>query len=453
MKNEKIFLILFYASLFNFILSYIKFPLYTYHTIPPNKTTDIEYINYFLYNNIYTHLNIGSPPQKIVAKISFNNCPFYIYYNRCEIFSNFEIKQSNTYIETPFQQLLTDIYVYTYSVNDFFYFDKNERYNLTYLFSPMNKSESEKSYKIYPYTCAQIGLRLSSPELKSYNYNFIRELKKSNAVNDYVFFIEYDENSDKGNLIIGNEPYEYNNKKYKYEQLKEVNAIHIKRDLYWDLKFNSIYFQVKDNHELKTINLKVIDTGLNHDLNIISATYEFYEIIEKEFFKERIKNNLCRRNILKENYYNYDCSSMEEVKEFPTLFFIHRSLGYTFEINYKDVFVEYNGRFMCLIWINMRERESWQLGKPFLKKYFFTFNIDKKIIGFYNLEKNDNDYDYDKNNKKIKTKIYVYIIMTIILLGVFCWLCYLFAKSIYFKRKKLKNKNITSELMYMRNEE
>ena len=126
MKNEKIFLILFYASLFNFILSYIKFPLYTYHTIPPNKTTDIEYINYFLYNNIYTHLNIGSPPQKIVAKISFNNCPFYIYYNRCEIFSNFEIKQSNTYIETPFQQLLTDIYEYTYSVNDFFYFDKNE---------------------------------------------------------------------------------------------------------------------------------------------------------------------------------------------------------------------------------------------------------------------------------------------------------------------------------------
>ena len=445
MKHLFISFMLLCISLPNLILSYLKFPLYTYHTIPPNKTTDIEYINYFLYNKLYTYLNIGTPPQKMVATINFVNCPFYIYYNRCEISSNFDINQSSTYIETPHQSLLTDIYVYTYLVNDFFYFDKDEKYNLTYLFSPLNKSASERSYQIYPYTCADIGLRLSSPDLKSYNYNFIRELKKSNAIKDYVFFIEYDENNnDKGNLIIGDEAYEYNNKKYKYEQLKEIYAIYVKRDLYWDLNFNSIYFQVKDNQELKTINLEVKDSGLNHNLNIISATYEFYEVIEKEFFNEKIKNNTCKRNILKTNYYNYDCNSIEDVKEFPTLYFTHRNLGYTFELNYKDVFVEYNGRFMCLIWINMGERESWELGKPFLKKYFFTFNIDKKIIGFYNLDKKDND----KDEKKINPIFYiVLVIVIIILISSFSWSCYLFAKFIYLKRKKNRYKKLAKELL------
>ena len=453
MKHVNIFYVCLYSSLIKFIISYLKFPLYTYHTIPPNKTTDIEYVNYFLNNNIYIYLNIGTPPQNIVATINFNNCPFYIYVNRCDIMSEFEIKKSKTYIETPHQYLLTDIYVYTYLVNDFFYFDKDKHFNLTYLFSPMNKSQSEINYKISPYTCADIGLRLSNPDLKSYNYNFIRELKKSNAIKDYVFFIEYDKNNnDEGYLIIGEEPYEYNNKRYKYEQLKEVNAIHVKRDLYWDLKFNSIYFEVKDKDkdELKTINLKIIDVGLDHNYNIISATYEFYEMIEKEFFKEKINNNLCKRNILRENFYNYDCGSFEDVKEFPTLYFVHRSLGYTFQLNYNDVFVEYNGRFICLIWINMRERDSWILGKPFLQKYLFSFNIDKKIIGFYNLDKNNEN---DNNQKKINPKIYLYIVIIIILIGIISWLCYLFAKLIYFKRRKVINKNITSELMLMRNDE
>ena len=98
----------------------------------------------------------------------------------------------------------------------------------------------------------------------------------------------------------------------------------------------------------------------------------------------------------------------------------------------------------------MRERDSWILGKPFLQKYLFSFNIDKKIIGFYNLDKNNGN---DNNKKKINPKIYLYIVIIIILIGIISWLCYLFAKLIYFKRRKVINKNITSELMLMRNDE
>ena len=34
----------------------------------------------------------------------------------------------------------------------------------------------------------------------------------------------------------------------------------------------------------------------------------------------------------------------------------------------------------------MSSRNNWRFGKPFLKKYFFSYNVDKKLIGFYNME-------------------------------------------------------------------
>ena len=170
------------------------------------------------------------------------------------------------------------------------------------------------------------------------------------------------------------------------------------------------------------------------------------EVIEKEFFNDKIKKKLCQRNRLENNYYNYECLYLKDIQDFPTLYFFHRNLGFTFELNYKELFREYNGNFISLIWIDMNERNTWKLGKPFLKKYIFSFNIDKKKIGFYNT----GIEDINEANKKIKKKAYfLYIIIILILLGIMTCICYLFAKKIYFNKKRIINKNITRELMYM----
>lgn len=434
------------------VFSFIKLPLYKYPSNPPNKTLSYEYNKYFIENNIYTFLEVGTPPQKIVAKLNFNNYPFYIYYNKCEIFSNFELEKSNSYNITPNQYLLTDVYVFTHLVKDFFNFpgkDNDNQYKLTYLFSPMNNGSYELKLPHLPYTCAEIGLKLSTPVLMSYNYNFIRELKLSNAIKDYSFFIEYDEKDDnKGYIIIGDEPYEYNKNKYKYYQLKEVNAVHIKRELYWHLKFNLIYYKkiVENNIEIK--NLTIYDVGLDYNLNLILGSYEYMEHIEKDFFKDKIKNNLCQKNYLKDSYINYECSNLEDIKEFPALYFVHRNFGFTFELSYKDIFIEYNGKYICLIWFYMRERENWRLGKPFLKKYFFSFNSDRKIIGFYNPNKKAiNDQEIKERNILQK---YIYSITIILLLFVVLFLCYNIARKIYIKKsKKILSPNNLSELMNM----
>ena len=443
------FKLLLYFSLQKFIFSYIKLPFYTYHPSQPNKTTELSYVKYFSENNLYTHLKIGFPPQDIVSILNFNDYPFFIYYNKCEIYSNFNIENSNSYNKNDFQYLLTDIYTYTYLVNDYFYINKDKTFNLTYLFSPVNKDESERKIPKLPYTCANIGLLMSPPDSKSYNYNFIRELKSLNAIKDYVYFIEYNpKNDEQGNLIIGDEPFKYNNNKYKFSQLKEINSFNKDKKFYWNLQFDSIYLNKKEENEteFKIINLKILDSSLIQNLNVILGTNEFMEIIEKEFFNDKIKKKLCQRNRLENNYYNYECLYLKDIQDFPTLYFFHRNLGFTFELNYKELFREYNGNFISLIWIDMNERNTWKLGKPFLKKYIFSFNIDKKKIGFYNT----GIEDINEANKKIKKKAYfIYIIVILILLGIMTCICYLFAKKIYFNKKRIINKNITSELMYM----
>ena len=237
------FEILFLTSQKLILSSFIKLPIYTYHSSPPNKTTEEAYVIYFSKNYIYTYIKTGLPPQKIVAKLNFDEFPFFIYYNKCEIFSNFNLNESNSYNMIPNGFLLTDVYVYTFLVNDTFSFSDNKKenntYNLTYLFSTMNNGSYEMKLPKLPYTCAEIGLKLSYPDLKSYNYNFILELKQKNYIKDYIFFFEYNNSNDEeGNLIIGEEPYEYNSDKYKLFQLREINSVLIQTNLYWQLRFN-----------------------------------------------------------------------------------------------------------------------------------------------------------------------------------------------------------------------
>ena len=309
------------------------------------------------------------------------------------------------------QHLLTDIYAYTYLVDDYLKLSDMETYKMTYLFSPVNNGTLEQQIEKLPYTCAEIGLKIPKPDFKSYNYSFIRELKLLNAIKDYYFFIEYrDDNDNEGNLIIGIQPHEYNKNKYKANQLTEINTVQSSFYLYWQLKFDEIYFNLKEGNDLKKINFVNLDSGLNHNLNIIIAPFEYLEIIEKEFFNKRN----CQRNRLENNYYNFDCSSKQDIEDFPSLYFTHRTLGYTFEISYKDVFIEYNGRYMCLIWFDMSTRNNWNFGKPFLKKYFFSYNLDKKMIGFYNMDIKETPHE-KKTNLTVLYVILIFLLLLIVI--------------------------------------
>ena len=399
--------IILYFSLTKIFICYIETPFYTHHSSHPNKTNDNDYVKYFSENQIYIYLNIGDPTQKIVSTLNFNEYPLLICYNICEIESAFSINNSLTYTEKSNGNFFINPIgrsVSTYIVNDSFYFnDNNNPYILSYLFVPLNRGKYEEEFKKTPYTCADIGLKLPSSELRSYHYNFVRMLRASDSIKDYVYFLEYDDKNDEtGKFVIGIEPHEYNPKKYKSDDLKQIYSIQAYTGIYWQLKFNSVYFKKFENETEMNVNLENTDVGLEPNLNVILATYEYMEMIEKEFFNK--KKNLCEKNRLYNNYINYECINYTDVQEFPSLYFVHRNLGASFELNYKDLWIEYNGKYISLIWISLNDRKNWRFGKPFLKKYFFSYNVDKKLMSFYPTneegDKSENDKDSTINDEK-----------------------------------------------------
>ena len=431
---------LLYSSLQYIIFSFVKMPFFTFYNPPSNNISESSYIKYFEDNNIYSHLILGTPPQKIVSQINFNEYSFNIYSNRCCVPSEFNSDDPKSTTQKDLGFLLTDVYVDTFLTEDVFSLpetNNNKSFILSYIYAPMNNNEFEMGIERYPFTCANIGLKLSSDTMEQFKYNFLRELKALDIIDNYVFYIEYNNtNNDEGNLIIGKKPHEFDDK-YKSYQFREVYAINMKVELYWMMRFDSIYFKIKKDESFQNINLTSnFDATIEHNLNIIIGTYEFMELIEKEFFEEKIKKEICKKNYLLKDMINYECDILPEIENFPTLYFEHKNLLYVFEINFEDIFIKYDGKYICLIWFDMKNKDKWRLGKSFLKKYLFIFDLDKKTIGFYNTnipDKIDPVYEEDNNNMK-------YIIIIVIALAIIAFvLCYLLAKYIY-NNRKLKKK-------------
>ena len=448
------FKFLLYVSLQKLMISLVKMPIFTYHSTPSNNISEPNYIKYFSENIIYSYLIIGSPPQKIISQINFNEYSFNIYNNRCDIPSNFNSENpiSNTKKNLGF--LLTDVYVDTFLIEDIFSLpetnNKDKTYILSYIYAPMNNNDFEKSLPKSPYTCANIGLKLSSDQMEAFKYNFLRELKALDIIDNYIFYIEYnDTNEYEGNLIIGKKPHELNHK-YNYKQFREIYALNLKIELYWMVGFDLIYI-TSDNNYNKFNLTKNLEGIIDHNINNIFGTSEFMELIEKNFFDEKIKNKLCRKNYLLNNLINYDCDLLADIQNFPILYFEHKNLNYIFELSYKDIFVKYEDKFVCLIWFDMKNKDKWRLGKPFLKKYLFTFDLDRKTIGFYNskiIVDEDKKENYD-DNKNIK---YIIIIIFILSLIAF-FLCYFLAKYVYKNKNYIFKDKIITELMYMDKEQ
>ena len=73
------------------------------------------------------------------------------------------------------------------------------------------------------------------------------------------------------------------------------------------------------------------------------------------------------------------------------------------------------------------------MGKPFLKKYFFSFNYDDKILTFYETENKENTFDNNAENYKT----FILILVIIILLAIFALLGFFLAKFIYKYKKRI----------------
>ena len=113
--------------------------------------------------------------------------------------------------------------------------------------------------------------------------------------------------------------------------------------------------------------------------------------------------------------------SINEIKKFPPIFFEHINFEYTFELTYKDLFIEKEDKYYLLMISDPQyQKNQWILGNTFMRKYQFVFNLESKEIGFYNpnFEKKKGGKETPKDSSKLVLYIVLAIALVIIIVGI-----------------------------------
>ena len=441
--------------LFNEIFAYITFNIYTYK----DKEKDSN-INSISENIIYTYLNIGFPPQKIAAFILPNESGLNFEGSKCEIKSDFILEKSTNYVAQEYSRQYKTNITLSYLITDKFEFIFNETGEniyiepIKYIYKPNNYSQINNNL----YSCAFIGLSTVKYDFYEPVDNIIIQLRNLKAIKKYCYFIIYDNlEKGQGKLIIGDYPDIYEPNKYKKYQLKTLYSLNINSNYNWKFQFTSINFE----YENKKFSYDNLDSILDISSGLILSPEKYFNEIFSYFFEEKINKGLCRVGISEKKLKFIICNSLNIIKNFPVLYFKHSFLLYTFELNYNDLFKKISEEeYVFLISCGGEFKNTWKLGTPFLKKYLFFYNYEEKYLGFYNPNINEegiliNDKQKDEkvinntNNNKINIFILILIIFSFLIFVIF----FIIGRRYYKKRKNIinkinnKDKNLIRELI------
>ena len=114
----------------------------------------------------------------------------------------------------------------------------------------------------------------------------------------------------------------------------------------------------------------------NFFTKFIKGSLKYNKNIEKYFFNDLIKQNLCKKELISENRYSneyeiYYCNNTKNVndiiKNFPNLYFIQKNKGLIFSFTYKDLFKIFNDKiyFMIIFPYNpsLTRSFNWDIGE------------------------------------------------------------------------------------------
>ena len=390
--------------------------------------TPFSFIDEIFNTALSTYIKIGTPEIKIKTFIAPSHSHLYIkpsdyttnsdseydyVINKSETFKNISKLNLNDFygIDTILAQEKFKFQAYNYTLKKYSEISLDE---LNFILAVKKDYNFFKTYNLY------IGL---NPD-KEFITSIVHEIKKKSITNNYYFNFCYYYSSGNNNLlnnsflintkydlIIGEPLHKFKPDSFYENQLIKINTLKDEYGSYknsWVIRFTKIFFYSKNNVENNITLITDTDAFIYFDEYLIISNYEYNKKIEKDFFDD-YKNDCFTNN--SGEYLTYYCQksenfTIENLKKFPKIFFQHNDLNYTFILDYQDLFVEKNGKFWFLIvFESYYELNQWFLGNLFLRKYNFTFDIDNKLIGFYNpnLPKTDNNQKEEEkeNNGEI----------------------------------------------------
>ena len=176
----------------------------------------------------------------------------------------------------------------------------------------------------------------------------------------------------------------------------------------------------------------------DNDYGLISGTNEYKVLIEQFFFNDYIQKEKCVKNLSKKNdnnFFYFECDDDINIDAFPSLLFKSKIFQYEYTLDKDDLFVKDNNKLYFLIVFNIRNTNSWKLGKPFLDKYLFSYNYESRIISFYNEHLLEEDKK-NSNNDSYNFMQFIIIGFIFLLALISLILGFFIGRIFYNKRKK-----------------
>ena len=426
----------------NLVVIHFKELFDEYNKLEKKERISKIFLDNYLDYKIYTKIKIGSPTKVIPAFINSNIKIFRTKF--IEQISNFDFGKydvyrphnSKSFINITELLNLEEFYFFGYSlINETIFLCKNKNCEEEYEIKNFQLYAQTKKDKLnYSYSLAELGI----PLLKSSNdqTNILMELKNLEIISSNIITIEFTDNKE-GYIYLGDYPHMYNNIEYNKNLLKTAYSIpNYGSNNNIQLRMDKIYIINKNNNS--NIILNNDEISINYGSGIILSTAEYFNKILEIFFNKYINKNICKINIerrnINNNYHVISCQKSGEFKieDFPSLYLFKEEFDFIFELNYNDLFEQIDNYYIFKIIYFPFSCDNFELGKPFLKKYQMSYNVEMSTIHFY--KKNNRINNIFKKEKSQN----IYILVILIILVVFCLGIY-YKKFFHTKRKLRKN--------------
>ena len=414
----------------------IKIPFKTSHN------TNIDYIKSLLYGHIYTQLMVSTTKQIVNLGISTEESLFAIESSIINE-NNYNINKSTSYRDNRGMFIYMDKYQRYFRgdiLNETFYMynspnykeDDISEYNdlmfahiieLKKGFNPMDNGFIDNNKNLIS---GKIGLQITNEYNANDHISLIKDFKSLNLIDKLVWTLIYT-TDEEGYLTFGEYPYQYNNS-YNEEMQQKISCLSINNDFSWTFSFTDI----KIGKQKLTI-YRLAD--YSPQLGLIKGTSEYLAII-KPYFESLGKCKLIEIEFKNEKYEYYECEKNTNINNFEPLIFVHQELENNFVLTKDDLFIDYNEKkYFLILFPKGAYQQRWQLGKPFTKKYKFSFDHESRNILFYKDLK-----QIEEKNDEPKIKIIIIIIGSIIGIVALIGGIYIGKKFCSQKKKKKANK-------------
>ena len=404
----------------------IVFPFKTEKGSNPSS----NYIDALSQNKIYIEAELGSPIQKINLYLTMETNYLIIANSSIDI-TFYNSKRSSSYKNiSELTEFHFELFTKGYYAKDSFLFKSSLENNDKQNFNNIEFIHALEYSNSIPSLSGYFGLQLP----KKNKLNIYNCLKKERIISEEYWNIKYT-SDDEGYVLIGEYPSEYKDEK-GIRTASGLPCSDDNTDLCWNLKFNDIKFGEINVNRDRT-------AKISPELAYIVGTGEYQQKISENFFDKLADK--CQKKLSDLNYYYYECDKNIDISNFKNLEFSHSDLMYNFIMTKDDLFKEYNGKiyFLIIFHIYSPYGSNWKLGKPFLKKYNFGYNVDKKKIYFF--------YKDEENNKQTSKNIVYYIIIGILGLGVIFMVIFVILNK-FLKPKRKRASELQEEINSSNNE-